>query len=177
MFKKILILFAAAVLILVIVVATRPDDFKIERTKTITAPASAIFPHVNDLKKWQGWSPWAKLDSSAKYTYAGPPSGKDSSMHWAGNSNVGEGKMTVIESTPDQLVRFRLDFIKPFPGTNAAEFTFVPEGESTRVTWTMTGKYSFIPKAVGLFLNMDKMMGDMFSQGLDDLAKVAETKN
>ncbi len=174
MFKKILLILAAIVAVFVIVVATRPSDFKVQRDRVIAATPGRIFPHVNDLHLWQAWSPWAKLDPAAKNTFEGPPAGKDAVFHWAGDSNVGEGTMTIIESVPTQRVRFRLDFKKPFEGTNIAEFNLTPEGPSTRVVWTMSGKCNFFTKAIGLFVSMDKMVGDQFSKGLDDLAKIAE---
>jgi len=174
LFKKILLVLAVVIALFVVVVSTRPSDFRVERTRIIATPPGRIFPHVNDLHLWQAWSPWAKLDPNARNTFDGPPTGKGASMHWTGDSNVGEGTMTIIESKPDQQVRFRLDFKKPFEGTNLAEFNLTPEGTSTRVSWSMTGKCNFITKAIGLFVSMDQMIGDQFGKGLDDLAKVAE---
>lgn len=93
---------------------------------------------------------------------------------WAGNDQVGEGRMTITESRPNERVRFRLDFLKPFDGTNDTEFTFKPKGAQTEVTWVMTGKNNFLFKAVGLFLDCDKMIGPQFEQGLANLKTLAE---
>jgi hypothetical protein len=176
MITKILIAFAVLILIFVIVVASRPTDFSYQRKATITAQPSAVFPHVNDLHKWQVWSPWAKKDPAAKTTFEGPPAGVGSSMSWAGNNDVGEGTMTVIESKPNESVTFKLEFRKPFVGTNLAEFTFKPEADKTQVVWTMTGKNNFFSKAFGLFVDCDKMIGDDFEKGLADLKKIVETQ-
>jgi hypothetical protein len=169
MISKILIGLAAIVLIFVVVVATRPSDFKVERKAVIPAPAAVVFAQVNDMHKWQTWSPWAKMDPNAKISYEGPEAGIGSAFSWAGNSEIGEGKMTVTESHPNDLVRFKLEFIKPFAGTNEALFTFQPKGNDTEVTWAMTGKNNFLMKAIGLFLDCDKMVGPQFEQGLANL--------
>ncbi|MDD5199053.1 MAG: SRPBCC family protein [Terrimicrobiaceae bacterium] len=174
MLIKILIAVGAVVALLFIVVAVQPSEFRIARSATIPAPPAVVFEQVNDLHKWQAWSPWAKLDPAAKNSFEGPPAGTGAIFRWAGNDKVGEGSMTITESRPSELVRFRLDFVKPFAGTNVAEFTFKPEGDQTQVTWTMTGTKNFVFKAVGLFMNCDRMVGGQFEQGLADLKSVVQ---
>jgi hypothetical protein len=172
MLVKIIVAVVALILVFVVLVATRPADFRITRSATIPAPAAAVFAQVNDLHKWQEWSPWAKLDPKAKVTFDGPEAGKGASFHWAGNSEVGEGKMTLVESQPSELVRFKIEFMSPFTATNDAEFTFKPVGDQTEVTWTMSGKNNFMAKAFGLFVDCDKMVGGQFEQGLNNLKGV-----
>jgi hypothetical protein len=169
MMTKILIGLAVVIIGFVIVVALRPSDFRVSRSAAIGAPPDLVFPQVNDLHNWEAWSPWAKMDPHAQTTYEGPPSGVGAAFTWSGNNNIGAGRMTITESQPNELVRFRLDFLRPFKGTNVAEFTFKPEAGQTRLTWTMSGSYSFIPKAMGLFINCDKMVGDQFETGLAQL--------
>src|SRR6266436_5438640 len=140
------------ILILMIVVAARPADFRYARSATIAAPAGVIFPHVNDFKKMDVWSPWLKIDPNVKVTHEGPPSGVGAIESWDGNKNVGAGRMTVTESRPNDLIRLKLEFFRPFAATNTAEFTFKPEAAGTNVTWAMMGKYNFITKAMGLFM-------------------------
>jgi hypothetical protein len=173
MLIKLLIVLAVIVIGLVVFVAMKPSEFRIIRSALVGAPADAVFPHVNDLHNWEAWSPWAKLDPAAKTNYEGPSAGVGAAFSWAGNHNIGEGKMTITESRPNDLVRFRLDFLKPFKGTNLAEFMFQPERGQTKVTWTMSGHYGFVPKLMGLFINCDKMVGDQFEKGLADLNKVS----
>jgi len=140
MLKKALIALLIVVVVACAIAATKPDDFSVSRTATFTAPAETVFAQVNDLQKWNAWSPWAKLDPNAKNSFEGPQAGVGAVMKWAGNMNVGEGSMTITESRPNELVTFRLDFLKPFEATNTAEFTFKPEGNQTVVTWSMHGK-------------------------------------
>src|SRR4029450_3509072 len=122
MLVKILVGLAALVVLLVVVVALQPSEFRITRTATVAAPASAVFAQVNDFHKWEAWSPWAKLDPNAKNTFEGPSAGEGACFRWAGNKNVGEGSMTITESRPNDLIRIRLEFLKPFAATNATEF-------------------------------------------------------
>ncbi|HXA94928.1 MAG TPA: SRPBCC family protein, partial [Candidatus Dormibacteraeota bacterium] len=62
----------------------------------------------------------------------------------------------------------------PFAATNRAEFTFRPEGNQTVVTWSMAGRNNFMAKAVGLVMNMDRMIGREFEKGLARMKAVAE---
>ncbi len=82
--------------------------------------------------------------------------------------------MTITESRPPELIRLRLEFLKPFAGTNTAEFTFRPEGDQTVVTWTMFGRQHFMAKAIGMFMSMDTMIGGMFEKGLAQMKSIAE---
>ncbi len=175
MLNIVLIIVAFAVIAFLVVAAMQPADFRITRTGSISAPASAIFPHVNTLQFWDAWSPWAKLDPNAKNSFEGPSAGVGAKMSWAGNNKVGVGSMTITESRPDDFIQFKLEFLKPMQVTNTAEFTFKTEGDQTAVTWTMTGTNNFMGKAMGLIMNLDKMCGGQFEQGLAALKTVVET--
>jgi hypothetical protein len=174
MLINILIALVVIVVVFIIIVAMRPSEFRVTRSTVISALPPEIFAGVNDLHQWLAWSPWEKIDPALKRTFEGPPAGTGASYSWVGNNKVGEGRMTITESRPHELVRFRLDFLKPFKGTNVAEFTFEPEGAQTVVTWSMTGKYNFVIKAFSLFMNCDKMIGGQFEKGLADLKSITE---
>ena len=174
MIKKILIGLAVIVVVFVGVVAMQPSDFRIVRTATMSAPAPAVFAQVNDFHNWEAWSPWAKLDPAAKNSFEGPSAGIGAIFRWAGNKEVGEGSMTITESRPSDLIRITLEFLKPFAATNSAEFTFKPDGDQTAVTWSMAGKNNFISKAICLFMNMDKMVGGKFEEGLAAMKSIVE---
>lgn len=161
-------------IVLFVIIAGRPDEFAVLRTTKISAAPEKVFPHVNELKKWDAWSPWAKIDPNCKMTYFGPPAGVDASYSWAGNNKVGEGKLTITESVPSNLIRLRLEFLKPFKATNTAEFKFTSEGGQTLVTWSMIGKNNFFFKVFGLFMDCDTMVGKDFEKGLAGLKSVVE---
>ena len=174
MIIKILIAIAVIVVVFAIIVALQPSEFRIVRSATISAPAPTVFAQVNDFHKWEAWSPWAKLDPAAKATYEGASAGTGAVFRWAGNKEVGEGSMTITESHPSDLIRIKLEFLKPFAATNMAEFTFKPDGYQTTVTWSMEGKNNFIARAVCLFMNMEKMVGGQFEKGLAQMKSVVE---
>jgi len=175
MLKKILIALAVIVIVFVVIVALQPSEFRVARSATIAAPAAAVFAQVNDFHNWEAWSPWAKLDPAAKNSFEGPSAGTGASFRWAGNNEVGEGSMTIIESRPSDLIRIKLEFLKPFEGTNTAEFTFKPEGSQTAVTWSMFGTNNFRAKAFCLFMSMDKMVGGQFEKGLASMKSMVES--
>jgi uncharacterized protein YndB with AHSA1/START domain len=174
MFVYILAAVAVIVIAFVVVVALQPADFRVVRSATISAPPSDVFAQVNDFHHWEAWSPWAKLDPAAKNTFAGAPAGTGAIFSWSGNNKVGEGKMTMTESRPNDLIRINLEFLRPFKATNTAEFTFKPEGNQTAVSWSMSGRNNFMSKAFCLFMNMDKLVGGDFEKGLAQMKTVVE---
>lgn len=173
-------LFYLSILIIIVLVAAlvliakQPDDFCITRSIKIATPASNIFPYINDLKRFNQWSPWAKMDPNSTLTFEGADQGEGAKMSWKGNKAVGQGSMTNIETRANELVRFKMDFLKPMKATNFAEFSFKTEGDLTVVSWSMQGKNNFISKLFHLLVNCDKMIGAQFEKGLSDLKSLAE---
>jgi hypothetical protein len=174
MVQIILIALAAIAVVFAGLVAMQPSEFRITRRAIISAPAPAVFAQVNDFHKWEAWSPWEQIDPGLKRTYEGAPAGTGAAYSWAGNNQVGEGRMTITESRPSDLIRIKLEFLKPFAATHTAEFTFKPESDQTAVTWSMAGANKFIARGIGLFMNMDKMIGGQFERGLAELKSVVE---
>jgi len=173
----ILLALAFIAILFIVVIAGQPDEFKVVRSAKMSAPPDAVFAHVNDFHKWEAWSPWAKMDPACKNSFAGAPAGTGSIFSWAGNKKVGEGRMTILESRPNGLLRINLEFFKPFKATNTAEFIFQPDGDQTIVTWSMFGKNNFMGKIFGLFMNCDNMVGRDFEKGMAAMKSVAETGN
>jgi uncharacterized protein YndB with AHSA1/START domain len=174
MLLKALIALAVVAVVFAVAVAMQPDEFRVARSATIAAPVPEVFAQVNDFRRWQAWSPYDKLDPAMKRAYDGAPAGKGAVYSWAGNGHAGEGRATIVESRPNELVRIRLDFVKPFAATSVAEFAFKPEGDRTTVEWSLAGTNNFVAKAVHLFMNTDRMVGGQFEEGLAGLKSVAE---
>src|SRR5688572_3347876 len=124
-----------AVAVVLILASMKPDEFRVTRTAVIPAPAPVVYAQVNDVHKFQEWSPWARMEPDAKYEFKGPAAGPGAAISWEGKK-TGAGTMTLTENRPAELVRFQLDFLKPFKATNTAEFTFTPQGNNTSVTWS-----------------------------------------
>ncbi|MEY4882553.1 MAG: hypothetical protein RIS34_407 [Pseudomonadota bacterium] len=174
MLKTIAIILVIAILALLAFAATRPDSFRVQRQTSITAPPDKIFALVNDFHNWASWSPWEKLDPEMKRSFSGTPSGKGTVYEWAGTGKVGAGRMEILDAPPPSKVVIKLDFLKPFEGHNTAEFTLQPQGDATQLTWVMYGPAPFISKLMGVFFNMDKLIGTDFETGLANLKRVAE---
>src|SRR6185369_7761670 len=174
MFKKILLVIVLLVVVVLILAAFKPGNFSVQRTATIQAPPEKIFPFINDYHNWPQWSPWEKLDPNMKRTLSGPSSGQGSVYEWDGNSKAGKGRMEIIESIPSSKVALKLDFIKPMEGHDAVQFTLQPNGNSTNVTWEMSGPLTYPGKVMTVFVSMDKLIGSDFEAGLATMKAVAE---
>ena len=153
--------------------ATRPDDFRVQRTATIKAPPEKIFPFINDFRQWTIWSPFEKVDPDMKRTYGATAAGPGATYAWDGNKNIGAGSMTMVDSSARKVI-IKLDFLRPFEAHNVAEFTLVPAGGETHVTWSMHGPVPYFAKIIHMFMNMDRMVGGQFAAGLADLKAAAE---
>ena len=175
MLKKILFAMAAVLILLVVVIATRPATFHVERSVTIAAPAPIIFAFINDFHHWAAWSPWEKLDPEMKRTFDGPARGTGAMYAWVGNDQVGEGRMTIMQSRPHESVTIQLDFIKPWEGSNKANFILQDAGpQGTKLTWTMEGNNNFVAKAFSLVADVDAWVGKDFEAGLTRLKEISE---
>ncbi len=176
MLSKLLWLVTLIVVAFLGYVALLPPVGTVTRSATLPASPDAIFANINELKKWESWSPWAKIDPNAKMTYEGPAAGVGSSFAWAGNSEVGEGKLTITESVPAKSVKYKLDFKAPMEGVSDAELSLSPDSGGTKVTWSMTGERPFVQRIFCVLFQADKMVGDMFDKGLANLGAVASGK-
>jgi uncharacterized protein YndB with AHSA1/START domain len=174
MLKKILVAVAVLVVALVVLVATRPGEFRVERSVLVAAPPERVFAQVSDFHAWSGWSPWAKLDPAMKTDYSGTDGQIGAAYHWVGNDKVGEGRMTITELAPPRRVAIRLEFLKPFAATNTTVFDLAQEQGGTRVAWVMSGRNDTVGKLFSLFMDMDKMVGGDFERGLAALKAQAE---
>lgn len=175
MFMLMLFSLAVAFALFIVLIRSQPSNFRIVRSATITAPPEAVFDQVNNLRNWQEWSPWEELDPNAKKTYLGPMAGVGAGLTWSGNSRVGEGRMAIIQSRPNECVVFDLEFLKPFRANKVAEFNFTPRGNQTLVRWSVSGENDFLGKLTNLFINCEKTIGVKFEKGLAHLKTLAGT--
>ena len=172
--KKGALVVGVVVAAVLIYAATRPDTLHVERTTAINAPAGRIYPLISDFHSWTSWSPYEKRDPALKRTYSGSESGKGAVYQWEGNNEVGSGRMEITDASAPSKVVIKLDFIKPFEGHNVAQFTMQPGGGATNVTWSMDGPTPYLGKVIGVFMNMDRMIGADFETGLANLKILAE---
>ncbi len=181
MLGKILIGVAGVLVLFVVVVATRPATYHVERKLDVAAPVDVVFGILNDLHQFAGvlvffGSPWDKLDPNMQKTFEGPAAGVGQSCAWSGNRHVGKGRMSIEESVPGQKVVTKLEFVEPMASTATCGLSLEGTPTASSVTWSMEGKHNFIGKAFGLFMDMDKMLGADIEKSLAQLKKVAEAK-
>lgn len=157
--------------------APSSNTFRIERRAHIAAAPQAIFPFIDDFHHWALWSPYEGLDPKMKRTYTGAPSGVGAVYHWESAGKAGVGSMQITHSAPSSQLMIKLDFTKPFSAHNTAEFVLTPDGTGTSVLWAMTGPKSFMSRVMGLFINIDKMVGKDFEVGLANLKRLAEQQD
>lgn len=174
MMQKIFIGLIATIGSFLALVLLQPSDYRVSRTMVVSASAPEVFAQIDDFRRWQAWSPWAKRDPKAKASFAGPESGKGAMFAWSGNNEVGEGRMTLTESRPAEAVKIKTDFVKPFVGTSYSDFSLKPEGGATSVSWTISGQNDFIAKAICLFVSMDKVLGGEMEKGLASMKALVE---
>lgn len=174
MLKKIAIALVVLILIVLGLAAMQPDSYKVTRSATIKAPPEKIIPLISDFHNWASWSPWENLDPAMKRTFSGAPKDKGAIYAWEGNDKVGAGRMEILGVTQPTKVDIQLDFLRPFESHCQTVFTLEPKGDSTTVTWTMSGPSAFITKLMGLVASMDSMVGKDFEAGLASMKSVAE---
>jgi hypothetical protein len=170
----IVIVLAVAVAIVLILAATKPGTFSVRRAISVRAPADKIFPLINDFHQWKSWSPYENKDPAMKRSYSGAASGKGAVYGWEGNKNVGSGRMEILDALVPSKIVIKLDFFTPFEGHNTAEFSLLPQGDATAVTWRMHGPAPFMSKVMQVFMNLDHMIGKDFEIGLANLKNLAE---
>jgi hypothetical protein len=176
---KTIILIIVAVLVLgvaavLVIPATKPDIFRIQRSTTIKASPDKIFPLINEFRNWRSWSPYEHKDLAMKRTFSGAPNGKGAVYEWEGNSDVGAGRIEITDTAPPSKVMINLDMLKPFEAHNKVEFTLEPRGDTTTVTWAMAGSTPYLAKIMHVFMNVDRMVGGDFEAGLASMKAVAE---
>ena len=171
--KIIGVILLAMVVILLGLILMQPAKGHVEKSVVINAPASAIFPHLNNLEKFVAWSPWSKMDPAAKNTFEEPAAGAGAKMKWDG-SETGKGSQWISESVENERVKTGLKF-EGFDGESIAEFTLKREGNGTKVTWTYDGPDNgFMGKAI--WLMMGSMLDTQYQDGLNDLKKLIESQ-
>ena len=160
--------------LLLIVASRRPDVFRLQRSAGIRASPEKIFGLINDIRQFNTWNPYNRKDPGMKGTYSGPDTGPGALFTFDGNKNAGKGSIGITESAAPSKVGMKLDMTAPFACSNDIAFTLVPRGEMTEVTWAMEGPQPFMGKVMGIFFNMDKMVGKDFEAGLASLKEIAE---
>ncbi len=165
-----------AVVVLAVLFAiglTLPDSAHIERSTTVDASPDQVFAVVNNLRRFNEWSPWFDMDPNARYIYSGPEAGFGARAQWSSDEpGVDSGSQEIIASDPPRLVRTRLDFGDQ--GTATTEIRLQPADGSTLVTWAFDTVLDASPidRYFGFFL--DAILGPTYEDGLARLKTLVE---
>jgi hypothetical protein len=174
MIKKIALGLLAIIVVILGLAAMKPDSFAVKRSIAIKAPPEKIAPLLTDFHQWAVWSPWEKLDPNMKRTFSGAQAGKGAIYEWEGNSDVGKGRMEILDAATPAKTVVKLAFLQPVESHSTTEFTLAPQGDMTTVTWNMYGPMPFMSKLMTVFMSMDAMIGKDFDKGLAQLKAAAE---
>ena len=168
------VILAIAIAAVLILAATKPTTLRVQRSVSINAPPERIFSLISDFHQWVTWSPYEQKDPAMKRTYSGAERGKGAVYAWEGDKNVGSGRMEILDVSAPSKIVIKLDFFKPFEGHNTAEFTMLPQGDGTHVTWLMHGPANFMSRLIQVFMNLDNLIGKDFEAGLANLKTITE---
>lgn len=178
MFKKILGALGLILLVFMVIAALKPNEYLIKRDVMINAKPEAIFPYLVSTRKADLWMPWSEQDPHVRTTYSGPDEGTGSTSSWESTGQMGTGQAEVVSVIPNQSVKTKITYTKPMEMSQDSEFILTEQGDSTQVTWTVSGKQPFIARLMCtlMFMNMDKYVGGMFEKGLNKLKLIVENQ-
>lgn len=174
--KRILLIVLGVVVALLAFISMRPSTYEVSRSIKVNAPAAKIYPWVAQLPKFVEWSPWSGLDPNVKTSFSGTPGAVGSAYAWEGNDEVGKGSLTIKQVQVDKSVELDLKFITPWESVATTRFDLAPQGEAVEVKWSMNGDLDFMGKAMGLFMDMDAMIGPDYEKGLSSLKQKVESQ-
>lgn len=175
MFLSVLITVVVTAIVFSVYQIIKFPGFRVSRSVTIDAPRSTVFAHVNDLRNWNSWLPWAKLDPDPQVQFAGSTTGRGATLSWSGNAQAGTGNLTLLDSVTDESIRIRLEFVRPHPGVTTTEFVFSDADDQCRVTWTISGRNNLPARLFAIYINLDKTIGGPIEDGLTLLKNALES--
>ncbi|MEO2051076.1 MAG: SRPBCC family protein [Allomuricauda sp.] len=163
------------VLLIAILAALAPKTYNVSRSIEISRPKAEVFDYLKYLKKQDEWSPWAKRDPNMEQKFTGTDGEVGAISYWNGNKEVGEGEQELTKIIDGERIESELRFLKPWKSeSNAYLVTEAIDASTTKVTWGFTGHNKFPMSIMMLFMNMDKMIGKDFEEGLVSLKEKME---
>ncbi len=174
MLKKIGIGVLGAIALFLGYVAFQSADYEIHREVSIQASVETIFPYLNSSKLGEKWGPWLEVDPQSRMSYSGPDAGVGSRADWTGGKQLGTGSATIVESIPNQRVKMKLEYTEPMKMEQDSEYSIQSSGNQSIVRWSVRGKNTFMGRLMCVFVDMDKLVGQMFEKGLSNLKNLVE---
>jgi hypothetical protein len=175
MLKKISLLLVLVIAGILIAAGFASPKMDVTREIIVNAPVASVFPHINNSEKANAWMPWAASDPSLKMNYSGPAEGVGSKASWESTGDMGTGEALVVDSVPNEYVKTKLTFVKPFQMEEMATLSVAPVEGGTKVSWNAVAEKPYLFRVVGLFMDCDKMVGGEFEKGLASLKTKLES--
>lgn len=171
--KTLAIILAAVALLVLGVGLFGPKHAHVERQALIAAPARVVWGHLGSLRKIDQWSPFRDMDPGMKVTFEGKDGTVGSKSSWEG-AKAGKGMQEITAIDSGRNVQVALHFLAPMPGEAKADIHLEPMGDSTKVTWSYDGENGFLSRVVSVFMDIDKMLGPVFANGLSKLGQLCQ---
>lgn len=162
----------ALVLILAAVALGLPAHVTVARSVVVNAPEYAIYPYLNDLRRFQEWSPWVTRDPDMTFTYSGPPEGKGAKVEWVSQKpSIGTGSLQIVETQQGRSVDLNTN-INGLQGSS--NYALEPAGSGSKVTWTFGYDSGSSPFKRWKSLMLDGFIGSEYRVGLENLKALVE---
>lgn len=174
--KIVVALFGFLIAVILIIGLISPKDYTIVREVIIDRPHQEVYDYAKYLKNHDNFSKWSSMDPNMKKEYKGTDGTVGFISSWeSDNKNVGKGEQEIIAIDEGKRIDYQLRFFEPFESSDKAYMTFEPiNANQTKVQWAFDGHMDFPMNTMMLFMDMEKMIGDDFEAGLDNLKKILE---
>ncbi|WP_172826841.1 SRPBCC family protein [Flammeovirga sp. SJP92] len=168
---SVLLLFAGGAMLL-------PSEYNVKEHVYINAPRSAVFPYIENLRKWNDWA--FKLEeegSRLSPEYHGPDEGAGAMHTWM-SYDGSSAELRVLESEPYDKVHLQMSTNE---GTFISEmiFTLEKSGEGTLVTWNEKGDFGFqlVTRVIAFVADYETKVGEQYKAALEELKKASESNS
>lgn len=163
----------ALVLILAGVAVALPSNVNVARSVVINAPEYIVFPYLNNMKRFNSWSPWAARDPQLQATFSGPEEGKGAKIEWTSSAgSVGDGSIAITESQPNNHIDLAMT-VNGLEGEGS--YDVAPAGSGSKVTWGFGYETGSSPFRRWKGLMLDRFIGAEYQTGLARLKERIET--
>lgn len=176
MIKKILIGVGIVLLLPFLVAIFVKKDYAVEKEIVIQKPKNEVFNYIKFLKNQDNYSKWATMDPEMKKSFSGVDGTVGAVAGWESKKDeVGKGEQEIKNIVEGEKIDLELRFFEPMVSTdNAYLKTETVTDSTTKVKWGYYGKMTYPTNLITLFFDFEKMIGDDFEIGLNNLKVILE---
>lgn len=172
-FRKIAVWLGVLIGMLILVSFLLPSTIKVKRSVLVSAPIDRVFDQVNDLRNWEKWAPWKRMDPTMVMSFSNPPVGQNAFYKWESqNKHMGNGTLTLTRVVTNEEIITAIDFGNGENGSS--KFNFAHKGDQIEVTWSLEDNLGWWPWSKYFGLMMRSALKKQFDNGLTALKFYAE---